>query len=172
MSMIRLNNSPRQTVAALSVALSLAIALPAIAAGPAPVIATPSEADVMKDITQTFGGVPTFIKQFPKSALAALWLEERDLEANPNTALDAKTKALISLAVAAQIPCQYSIWTDTMGAKQAGATAQENAEAVALAGLTRNYSSLFYGLLGIFELYKKDLGGGLYPTVTTAVPLW
>src|SRR3569833_2410667 len=110
MSMIRLNNFPRQTAAALAIALSFAIALPAVAAGPAPVIATPSEADVMQDITQTFGGVPTFVKQFPKSALAALWLEERDLEANPNTALDAKTQALISLAVASLIPCQFCFW--------------------------------------------------------------
>ena len=158
--MIRLNNSPRQTLAALAVALSFATALPALAGDAAPVIPTPSEADVMKDITQTFGGVPTFVKQFPKSALAALWLEERDLEANPNTALDAKTKALISLAVAAQIPCQYCIWSDTMGAKQAGATDQEIAEAVAMAGLTRNYSTLFNGLQVDFEQYKKDLGGG------------
>src|SRR3569833_1750664 len=159
MSMIRLNNSPRHAVAALAVALSFATALPALAADATPVIATPSEADVMKDITQTFGGVPAFVKQFPKSALAALWLEERDLEANPNTALDAKTKALLSLAVAAQIPCQYCIWSDTMDAKQSGATDQDIAEAVAMAGLTRNYSTLFNVLLVDFEQYKKDLGG-------------
>src|SRR3569623_1651979 len=142
MSMIRLNNSPRQMAAALAVAVSFAAALPAVAADATPGIATPSEADVMKDITQTFGTVPTFVKQLPKSALAALWLQERDLEVNPNTALDAKTKALISLAVASQIPCQYCIWSDTMGAKQAGATEQEIAEAVAMAGLRRSYSTL------------------------------
>lgn len=158
--MIRLNNFPRQAAAALAVAWSFAVAIPAVAADAMPVIATPSEADVMKDITQTFGGVPTFVKQFPKSALAALWLQERDLEVNPNTALDAKTKALISLAVAAQIPCQYCIWSDTMAAKQTGATDQEIAEAVAMAGLTRNYSTLFNGLQVDFEQYKKDLGGG------------
>lgn len=157
--MIRLNNSPRHAVAAIVTALSFATALPAFAADAAPVIATPSEADVMKDITQTFGGVPTFVKQFPKSALAALWLEERDLEVSPNTALDAKTKSLISLAVASQIPCQYCIWSDTMNAKQAGATEQEIAEAVAMAGLTRNYSTLFNGLQVDFEQFKKELGG-------------
>jgi AhpD family alkylhydroperoxidase len=157
MSMIRLKNSPRQTAAAIVTALSFATIVPALAADAAPVIATPSEADVVKDITQTFGGVPTFVTQFPKSALAALWLEERDLELNPNTALDAKTKALISLAVASQIPCQYCIWSDTMGAKQAGATDQEIAEAVAMAGLTRNYSTLFNGLQVDFEQFKKEL---------------
>ena len=157
--MIRLNNSPRHAAAAMVTALCIATAIPAVAGDAAPVIPTPSEADVMKDITQTFGGVPTFVKQFPKSALASLWLSERDLELNPNTALDAKTKALISLAVASQIPCQYCIWSDTMGAKQAGATDQEIAEAVAMAGLTRNYSTLFNGLQVDFEQFKKDLGG-------------
>ena len=157
--MIRLKNSPWHAVAAIALALSFVTTLPAHAGDAAPVIATPSEADVMKDITQTFGGVPTFIKQLPKSALASLWLAERDLELNPNTALDAKTKALISLAVASQIPCQYCIWSDTMGARQAGATDQEIAEAVAMAGLTRNYSTLFNGLQVDFEQFKKDLGG-------------
>jgi len=157
--MIRLNNSPRHAIAAIAVALSLVTAAPALAGNAAPVIPTPSEADVMKDITQTFGGVPSFVKQFPKSALASLWLSERDLELNPNTALDAKTKALISLAVASQIPCQYCIWSDTMGARQAGATDQEIAEAVAMAGLTRNYSTLFNGLQVDFEQFKKELGG-------------
>ena len=157
--MIRLTNSPRHAAAAIVTALCVVTAVPSHAADAAPVIPTASEADVMKDITQTFGGVPTFIKQFPKSALASLWLSERDLELNPNTALDAKTKALISLAVASQIPCQYCIWSDTMGARQAGATDQEIAEAVAMAGLTRNYSTLFNGLQIDFEQFKKDLGG-------------
>ena len=155
--MIRLNNSPRHAVAAIATALSLAIAGPVFAEDAAAVVQTPSEADIIKDITGTFGGVPSFVKQFPKSELAALWLEERDLELNPHTALDAKTKSLISLAVAAQIPCQYCIWSDTMNAKQAGASDEEIAEAVAMAGLTRNYSTLFNGLQVDFEQYKKEL---------------
>jgi len=56
-----------------------------------------------------------------------------------------------------QIPCQYCIWSDTMNAKQAGASDEEIAEAVAMAGLTRNYSTLFNGLQVDFEQYKKEL---------------
>ena len=40
----------------------------------------------------------------------------------PDGALDTKTKELIGLAVAAQIPCQYCIFAHTLGAKHAGAT--------------------------------------------------
>ena len=64
--MIRLNNSPRHAVAAIATALSLAIAGPVFAEDAAAVVQTPSEADVIKDITGTFGGVPSFVKQFPK----------------------------------------------------------------------------------------------------------
>lgn len=159
--MIRLNpNSPRHGIAAGVFLLSLALAAPASAQDAAPVIQTPTETAVMQDIMQTLGGVPAFVKQFPKSALAALWLEERDLEVSPKTALDTKTKALISLAVAAQIPCQYCVWSDTENAKRAGASNEEIAEAVAMAGLTRNTSTLLNGLQVDFEQFKKDMGGG------------
>ena len=79
--------------------------------------------------------------------------------ATGETALDAKTKALISLAVAAQIPCQYCIWSDTRDAMAAGATEDEVHEAVAIAGLTRNWSTVLNGYQIDFSTYKKELGG-------------
>jgi AhpD family alkylhydroperoxidase len=155
--MIRNKIFVRHSVAAIATAVSIVLAAPAFAEDMAPAIPTPSEADVLKDIQQTFGGVPTFIKALPKSALAAFWLLERDLEANPKTALDMKTKALIGLAVSAQIPCQYCIWADTEEARAAGATDQELSEAVAMAGLTRAYSTIFNGMQVDFAQFKKDL---------------
>ena len=127
-------------------------------------LATVARADsnndaVYKDIQSTFGGVPSFVKQLPKSALAGLWQEEKDLELSDKTALPPKTKALISLAVAAQIPCEYCIWADTNTARQLGATDEEIAEAVAMAGLTRNWSTLFHGLQVDMGQFKKDMGG-------------
>ena len=62
--------------------------------------------------------VPEFVKIFPKaSRTAGAWAEVRDLELSDQTGqLSAKEKALISLAVSAQIPCQYCIWFDTKAA--------------------------------------------------------
>lgn len=114
---------------------------------------------VYADVQKTFGGVPTFVKQLPKAALAGAWQEEKDLELSDKTALPPKVKALISLAVSAQIPCQYCIWADTQTAKQLGASDEEIGEAVAMAGLTRNWSTLFNGLQVDFAQFKKDLGG-------------
>jgi alkylhydroperoxidase/carboxymuconolactone decarboxylase family protein YurZ len=49
---------------------------------------------------------PEWMKQiYPAAALQAAWDEEKAVD-NPQGALDAKTKELIGLAVAAQIPCQ------------------------------------------------------------------
>ncbi|WP_224513921.1 carboxymuconolactone decarboxylase family protein [Mesorhizobium sp. CA8] len=111
-----------------------------------------------KDIEQTFGKVPDFLKAFPDSGLPGAWAETKALEFSDG-ALTVKTKALISLAVSAQIPCNYCIWSDTVSARQAGATDAEIKEAVAMAAITRHWSTIFNGMQVDFEQFKKDLGG-------------
>jgi alkylhydroperoxidase/carboxymuconolactone decarboxylase family protein YurZ len=70
----------------------------------------PSRADdtsadaTYKEIQGMLVKVPEFVKKFPKAGVAGAWAEERDLELSDKTALPPKTKALISLAVAAQVP--------------------------------------------------------------------
>jgi AhpD family alkylhydroperoxidase len=114
-----------------------------------------------EDIEATMGSVPSFIKMFPKAALPGAWAEEKALELSTDTALTPKEKSLISLAVAAQIPCQYCVWADTMNAKRAGATDEEIGEAVAMAALTRHWSTIFNGLQVDFETFKKEMGGDM-----------
>ena len=111
------------------------------------------------DIAATLGGVPSFISSVADAALPGLWKTAKELQFNPDTALDMKTKALISLGVAAQIPCSYCIWMDTGSARAAGATDQEIAEAVALAAQTRAWSTIFNGMQVDFEQFKAELGG-------------
>lgn len=125
----------------------------------------PSRADDLsaeatyKEIQGIFGKVPEFVKKFPKAGIAGAWAEERDLEMSDKTALPPKTKALISLAVAAQIPCEYCIYADTESAKRFGATDEEIAEAVGMAALTRHWSTMFNGLQIDLVQFKKDMGG-------------
>ncbi|MFO1210588.1 MAG: carboxymuconolactone decarboxylase family protein [Amaricoccus sp.] len=111
------------------------------------------------EMQAAFGKVPEFIKLFPKAAVAGAWAEVRDLEFNDKTALSAKEKALISLGVSAQIPCQYCIWEDTKSARDAGATDEEISEAVAVSALTRHWSTFFNGMAIDFDQFKADLGG-------------
>jgi AhpD family alkylhydroperoxidase len=114
---------------------------------------------VNAEITAMFGGVPSFMNQVADAAVVGLWRQTKDLSFSDTTALDPKTKALISLAVGAQIPCQYCIWLDTNAARMFGANDQEIAEAVAIAGHTRNMSAIFYGLQTDFDVLKAELGG-------------
>lgn len=114
---------------------------------------------VNAEITAMFGGVPTFMDQVADAAVVGLWQQTKVLNFSDDTALDPKTKTLISLAVGAQIPCQYCIWMDTNAARMFGASDQEIAEAVAIAGHTRNMSTIFYGLQTDFDVLKTELGG-------------
>src|SRR3954451_21545240 len=100
----------------------------------------------LKDIEQTMGGVPSFIKEVPKIALPGAWAELKAVEFSDGTAIPMKDKALISIAVAAQIPCHYCVWLDTQAAMAAGATENEIQEAVAIAGIDRHWSTIFNGM--------------------------
>jgi AhpD family alkylhydroperoxidase len=64
---------------------------------------------------------------------------------NSKGALDGKTKQLIGLAVAAQIPCSYCVYAHTKAAKAAGATDAEIKEAIATAALVRFNSTMLNG---------------------------
>ena len=88
---------------------------------------------------------PRWMKQtLPDQALKPLWDEYRAVM-NPMGALDGKTKQLIGLAVAAQIPCAYCVYALTKAAKAAGATDAQIKEAIATAALVRFSSTMLNG---------------------------
>lgn len=153
----RLLSSSRTAIALA--ALLGTVALTPGAAVAADAMATPEAA--MKDIEATFGSVPSFLKAFPQAGLPGAWAEMKAIEISPDTALTAKEKSLISLAVAAQIPCQYCVYADTASAKNAGATDEEIAEAVAMAALARHWSTIFNGLQVDFEEFKKEIDASM-----------
>jgi AhpD family alkylhydroperoxidase len=119
---------------------------------------SPERKAVYDDIAKTFGAVPTFITQLPDAGLAGYWQVEKSLELSENSALPPKTKALISLAVAAQIPCQYCIEADTATAKHLGASDAEIGEAVSMAALTRYSSTVLNGLQADLPTFRKEMG--------------
>jgi AhpD family alkylhydroperoxidase len=112
----------------------------------------------LKDIEATLGSVPTFFTQMPKAGFAGAWQQLKDLEFNERTALSPKVKALIELAVVAQIPCEYCIWADTAAAKAAGASDEEIREAVAVAATGRYWSTMLNGLQVDLPTFKQEFG--------------
>ncbi|HXK54972.1 MAG TPA: carboxymuconolactone decarboxylase family protein [Hyphomicrobiales bacterium] len=99
-----------------------------------------------KDIEATLGAVPGFFKLFPAVGVAGAWAEFKSIQLNPETRLSGKEKELIGLAVAAQIPCTYCIYFHTKAALANGATAEEVKEAVAMAAITRHWSTVLNGM--------------------------
>ncbi len=110
----------------------------------------------LEEMNELIGGVPAEMQVYPVSARAAGWEMMKSTDLNKNTALPSKTRELIGLAVAAQIPCQYCIYYHTKAAKAAGASEEEIREAVHQASLTRHWSTVLYGNQFDFEVYKSD----------------
>ncbi|HEY4407418.1 MAG TPA: carboxymuconolactone decarboxylase family protein [Xanthobacteraceae bacterium] len=141
------NSAPHLLTFATAVVFGVLTAL----AQPASAQDTQSQA-IYRDIEQTLGSVPSFFKQLPDTAIAGAWAEMKALQLNPKTQLGGKTKELIGLAVAAQIPCQYCIYFHTAAAKANGASDEEIREAVAMAAVVRHWSTVLNGM-------QVDLGG-------------
>ncbi len=100
---------------------------------------------------------PPFMKAIePQAAVGSAWQEWMAVF-NPKGALDEKTKELIGLAVAAQIPCEYCIYGHTLGAKHAGATDDQIKEAIAASALVRKMSTELNGNQYDLAAFKKQI---------------
>ena len=135
-----------------SLALFTALAAPAVA------VADDSAQATYKDIEKTLGLVPSFLKAFPEEGVAAAWDQLKSIQLNPKTALSGKQKELIGLAVAAQIPCKYCIYFHTQVAKLNGAADGEVKDAIAMAAITREWSTVLNGMQIDLGEFKQELG--------------
>lgn len=97
------------------------------------------------DIAKTLGFVPRFFQRMSDAAVSGMWAEMKGLQLNPNSALTGKSKELIGLGVSAQVPCRYCAYAHTEFAKLNGATSSDIAEAVAVAGLSRQFTTYTHG---------------------------
>jgi len=122
----------------------------------APVLVTDG-ASALREVTALLGFAPEFLSQFPDVARAGAWKQMRDVQLNPKTALSGKTKELIGLGVAAQVPCRFCIIAHTEFAKLNGATDTEIREALALASFTRDMSTMLNGMQVDETQFRKDV---------------
>ena len=109
-----------------------------------------------RDIEATLGFVPSFFKAFPEAGIAGAWGEFKSIQLSPTTALPGKMKELIGLAVASQIPCAYCIYFHTAMARANGATEEEVREAVAMASISRHWSTVLNGMQVDLATFKAE----------------
>ena len=118
-------------------------------------------ASALKEATQMLGGyVPEFIREFPSEARAGAWKTFRDVQLSPSTALSGKNKELVGLAVAAQVPCRFCVIAHTEFAKLNGATDAEIKEALGMASLTRELSTMLNGMQVDEAQFRRDVDTG------------
>ncbi len=119
-------------------------------------IAVVDASSAYRDMESTLGLVPWFFKQFPEAGIGGAWREFKTIQLNPHSALPGKAKELIGLAVASQIPCRYCIVFHTEVARLNGATDAEIHEAVAMASLTRHWSTFLNGMLTDEAVFRRE----------------
>lgn len=126
-------------------------------AAPASSVTVIDASSARKDIEQTLGFVPAFLAKLPEAALPGAWRELKELRLSSNTSLAPKVKALIALAVASQTPSRLCIAGETEFAKRAGANEREIAEAVGMAAITRNLSTMLNGQQNDESVFEADI---------------
>jgi AhpD family alkylhydroperoxidase len=141
----------RISILGLAIAGMLTLAVVSRARAEDPAAQTTSE------IQRTLGFVPTFIARIPRALLPGWWDQTKALEMNPKSSLSGKTKELLGLAVAAQIPCDQCVLFHTEMARLNGASDQEIQEAIGMAALTRFGSTLLHGLQIDHDAYRQDV---------------
>lgn len=100
---------------------------------------------------------PDFYKNtFPEHALEDKLKAEKTL-VGEQAQLDVKTRELIALGVAAQIPCEYCVYAHTKNARAAGASESEVREAVATAAHVRHWSTVLNGMAYDLESFKSEV---------------
>ena len=103
------------------------------------------------------GEPPRFYKDtYPEHALGAVLKADRTLMGDA-AKLDAKTRELISLGVAAQIPCAYCVYVHNKKARAQGATEAEVREAVATAAHVRHWSTVLNGMAYDIGAFKAEV---------------
>lgn len=103
------------------------------------------------------GEAPDFFKDtYPEHALKAA-LDANAVLEGEGAQLDAKTRELIALGVAAQIPCAYCVYAHTKNARAQGASEAEIREAVAAAATVRHWSTVLNGMAYDLEAFKAEV---------------
>ena len=97
--------------------------------------------DVVRDIEETLGLVPTFFQTVPDYLLPTEWASFKSLELSDQTAIPNKYKELIGLAVSGATRCRYCCYFHTEAARLFGATEDEITETALIAKNTMGWST-------------------------------
>jgi AhpD family alkylhydroperoxidase len=111
--------------------------------------------EVNREIEQTFGRVPEWVRALPDTALGGFWTMFRDFYL-AETKIPNKYKELIGLGVSGATRCRYCALFHTEAARLYGATDDEIAEASTMAGVTMMASTFINAEQIDYEQFRKE----------------
>ncbi|MDB4993490.1 MAG: carboxymuconolactone decarboxylase family protein [Myxococcaceae bacterium] len=114
-----------------------------------------TKTDTLREIEQTFGQVPSYVKQLPDGALGGFWSLFRDFYL-AETLIPNKYKELIGLAVSGATRCKYCALFHTEAARLHGATDAEIAEASMMSGVTMCASTFLNAQLPDYDEFRRE----------------
>ncbi len=112
--------------------------------------------EIYKDIEETMGVVPGFLKALPDSTLELEWELMKASQMEPG-AIPNKYRELIGLGVAAATKCRYCIFFHREMAKLEGATEAELEDAAHFAKSVSGWSTYIQGLDYDYDEFKKEV---------------
>lgn len=101
--------------------------------------------DVYQDMKDSLGFVPVFFQSYPQNAVAGVWKEMKTLGLNEKTSLSPEYRHLIGLAVSSEVACDHCTYYHTQSALMLNAKKEQLQEAVAMAGVTKLWSTILSG---------------------------
>ena len=111
---------------------------------------------VYKDIDDTLGVVPEFLKAVPDSSLELEWQLMKRVQMEPGP-IPNKYRELIGLAVAAATRCRYCTLFHTEMAKLNGASDEEIEDAAHFAKSSMGWSTYLNGLQMDYQQFKAEV---------------
>src|SRR3972149_1117420 len=112
--------------------------------------------DTLKDIQKSLGIVPGFMKAIPADVLVKEWPLMKKYQLG-ESAVPAKYREFIGLAVAANIKCPYCSLMHTAMATGYGATGKEVSEVAFLASFTARWSAMLNALQYNYDTFVKEV---------------
>lgn len=114
-------------------------------------------AGLRAEIDAALGFVPSFAATFSAKEARLWWNHMRDVRLSSKTVLSGKNQQLVELGTAAQIPCQYCIMFHTEAARRNGATASEIQEALYVASMRRQWSTILSTSSAPYTAFDREL---------------
>ncbi len=109
-----------------------------------------------RDIEETFGLVPEFLRRVPDYLLPTEWASMKSLQLSDETAIPPKYKEMIGLAVSGATRCRYCVYFHTEAARLFGATEDEINETALIAKNTMGWSTYLNTLQFDYDAFTTE----------------